>query len=229
MSDKLTNAANTGASASARQGTETPATALNSFNTMTAMADKASARVSVAIPVKVVKVTGGAGALAPGGTVDVQPLVQQIDGYGNGTPHETVYGIPYHRYQGGDTAVIFDPRVGDVGYMIVADRDTSVVKKTLKSSLPGSRRRFSYSDGTYFGVYGSSEAPRQYIRSTDDGLEISDRYGNKIVMSASGIQLISSSGTIKATAGGKTVDVTKHLHSGVQPGGGNSGQPVNGS
>lgn len=51
------------------------------------------------VPVKVVAVNGGGVGAPP--TVDVQPMVNQIDGQGNQTPHGIIYGLPATRSQGG--------------------------------------------------------------------------------------------------------------------------------
>ena len=75
--------------------------------------------------VQVVAVHGG--GLNPAGTVDVFPLVCQVDGGFTGKPHGTVYGLPWSRVQGGQNAVVCDPQVNDVGYVVCADRDISKV------------------------------------------------------------------------------------------------------
>ena len=86
-----------------------------------------------------------------GMTVNVLPLVNQVDGSGNATPHGTVYNIPFKRVQSGANAIIMDPQVGDIGYVVVADRDISSVKNTKKQANPGSARRFDLADGVYDG------------------------------------------------------------------------------
>lgn len=174
---------------SAHRGDATPATAVDKFNAAQFMADRAVSRVSVSIPVRVVRVSNTFGALSPIGTVDVLPLVKQIDGYNNVFDHETVYGLTYFRYQGGTSAVIMDPVVGDRGLAIVSDRDISVVKQTRDPSPPGSRRRFNLADSIYFGVILSGEAPTQYVRFHGTGIDIRDRNGNRILMSPSGISM----------------------------------------
>lgn len=125
------------------------------------------ALINVATPVKVVAVDAS-GGIAPAGTVDVLPLVSQIDGIGNATPHSTVFGLTYFRLQGGDNAVIIDPKVGDVGFAVFADRDISAVKAAKAQALPGSRRRFSLADGVYLGAI-LREAPKSYIWFAPDG------------------------------------------------------------
>ncbi len=78
--------------------------------------------------VKVIAVHGGGTGSPP--TVDVQPMVNQVDGFGNQTPHGVVYGLPCFRLQGGNGAVILDPVVGDKGLAVFCDRDISTVKAT---------------------------------------------------------------------------------------------------
>lgn len=181
------------------------------------------ARLSTATIVKVVRAPYDASgsAITPGsasaiGFVDVQPMVNQIDGYGNATPHGTVYKLSYHRLQGGNGAVIADPAVGDVGKMVIADRDTSVVRATGAQGNPGSRRIFDKADGTYFGSLIAS-APTQYLAFTADGIKISDKHGNSIVTGASGITItdckgntitMDSTGIVLKVPSGKLVQET---------------------
>lgn len=119
------------------------------------------ARVRTAHPVKVIAVHGG--GLGPIGTVDVQPLVSQVNGIGQGVPHGIVYGRPYLRYQGGTSAVILDPGIGDTGLLQCCDRDISNVVATLSAALPGSFRRFNFADGIYVGCCMSLLMPTQYV------------------------------------------------------------------
>src|SRR6185437_16016635 len=134
--------------------------------------ERTLARVRTIIPVKVIAVNGGGGAVAAPPTVNVQPLVQVIDGQGNVTSHGTINNIPVWRLQSAWGSLIVDPVAGDVGAMGVCDRDISVVKNTAgKESQPGSRRKYDLADGIYFGgLFGS--APTQYVRFTENGVEV---------------------------------------------------------
>lgn len=141
------------------------------------------ARMSTLRQVKVVAVhlpkddkpDGGThGQVEKSGTLDVQPLVSMTDGAGKSTPHGVIYGIPYHRHQGGKNATILDPVVGDVGLAMVSDRDISALVsqyakkgKIEKEANPGSHRRFDLSDSVYLGGWGN-EKPEQYRSYTDD-------------------------------------------------------------
>ena len=79
--------------------------------------------------VQVVAVTND-GGVEPVGFVDVHPMVAQVDGKGQPTPHGVIYGLPYIRVQGGSNAVILDPQVGDIGLAVFCAQDISKVKAT---------------------------------------------------------------------------------------------------
>ena len=116
--------------------------------------------------VKVLAVSGGGVGSPP--IVTVQPLVNQVDGEGNQTPHGPIYNIPVFRLQGGLTALILDPSVGDTGDAICCDRDISIVKVTGQVSGPGSFRQNDWSDGCYFGGF-LNGTPTTYAQASDAG------------------------------------------------------------
>lgn len=221
----------------------------SSFNNQTFLVEQLLALIRTATLVQVQKCTNN-GELAAVGTVDVLPLVNMTDGLNNGSEHGTLYKLPYCRVQGGVNAIIIDPKPGDIGVAVFADRDISVVKKTKKRANPSIRRRHSMADGIYlFGVLNA--VPTQYIRFSDDGIEIIDKNGNKIQMTSAGIKftdcnsqtmemkagsiamttdLLSNTKAIKAGLGGADeVGVQTHRHSGVTTGGGSTAAPTAGT
>lgn len=144
--------------------------------------------------VKVVAVNGGGGAVAKVGTVDVQPLVSMVDGADNATVHGTVHGLPWMRMQGGNGAIIADPKVGDIGFVVVADRDSSNVSGG-NTVTPGSSRKHHISDGVYVGgIY--NDAPEQYIQFTETGMKFADKNGNKIEFTEDGAKVTDKSGNV---------------------------------
>lgn len=150
-------------------------------------------KMATATLVKVVKNTV-AGIVGPVGFVDVVPLVNMLDGNAKAYEHGTVFSLPYFRMQGGaEKAIIMDPKVGDVGMVVFADRDISAVKRTKKQSNPGSRRRFDMADGMFVGCY-LGGTPTCYLQFTDD---------DKIVASPDGgttlYQVEAGKITLKAT------------------------------
>jgi hypothetical protein len=161
----------------------------------------ATVRTAALVQVKAVTTSGG---LSPIGTVDAVPLVNMLDGNGNATPHQKIFGLMYFRLQGGANAVIMDPVVGDIGVAVICDRDGSAVKSSLAQANPGSGRRFDLADGIYFGCTLSGSAPTQYVQFTATGINIVSASGginlNGTIIDQSGnLQL---AGAIEAVGGG---------------------------
>ncbi len=181
-------------------------------------------------------------AVTPGdtsgpGSVDVQPMVAQLDGYGNAVPHGTVFNLPVMRYQGGGNAVLIEPKVGDIGLAVFASHDISSVKQTKAPGNPGSRRRYDWADGLYIGGF-LNGAVSQFVRIGDDGVTITSASGLPVTINAPGGLVVNADATIngnitatgKITTGagstfnGKAFD--SHKHTGVTTGSGTSGPPA---
>lgn len=167
-------------------------------------------RIRTMVMVEVMGITGGAGAIAKPGTVNVRPLVKIVDGNNNVSSHGTIMNIPVHRYGSGNGAVICDPVVGDKGWMAVADRDSSVVVKTGAEAQPGSRRKFDMADGVYMGSI-LSDVPEQYITFTADGMKMADKNGNTITTGATGMNQTDTNGNQIQMAAGHVNIVTPVL------------------
>lgn len=134
------------------------------------------------VQVKAVNATG----IGPVGTVDVQPMVAQLDGAGNAHAHGIIHNIPYFRLQGGANALIIDPKVGDIGMCGFCSRDISSVKANKAPSAPQSRRKFDYADGLYFGGF-LNGVPNQYIFFKEIGIDVVST--GKIYMKGTSIEL----------------------------------------
>lgn len=106
-----------------------------------------------------------------GFVVDAQPMVSQVDGAGNAVPHGIIHGMPVWRIQGGSSAVVVAPAVGDIGVAIFASTDISGVKRSGAPTTPGSARRFDWGDGIYLGGV-LNAAPTQFVRLDNDGITI---------------------------------------------------------
>lgn len=150
------------------EGPAGPVDGASEFNAQAFLIRQILSQMATVTVVKVVGVTN-AGGITPAGTVDVIPMVNQIDGAGNATPHGTIYKLPYSRLQGGANAVIIDPKVDDIGIVVFASHDISSVKSTRKVSNPGSRRRFDWADGIYIGWI-LNGTPTQYVGISDEGV-----------------------------------------------------------
>lgn len=189
----------------------------NPFNAIAFLVEQLMAGKAFAAMVLVKSVTGGTAAASPP-RVSVQPMVNQVDGLGNQTPHGIIYNLPCFRLQGGAGAVVLDPVVGDKGMAIICDRDISNVKNTGAISGPGSFRQNDWADGCYFGSFLDS-APTTYVGFGNGSLSL-------VTPSAS---VIISNGTIATTGAllNNGVDVgSTHKHGGVTSGSSDTGTPV---
>lgn len=139
-------------------------------------------------------------------TVDVQPMVAQVDQTGTATPHGIIRNVPVSRLQAGATAIVIDPQVGDIGVAVCADRDISSAIANQAPSNPGSFRRFDWADAIYlFGI--ASTAPTMCsIAVNASGVTISGDNGNLYVTGNLG----SANGVtgMFTTLTGQTVTVT---------------------
>jgi hypothetical protein len=187
-------------------GQQTPNDFSNELNAIAFVIRQMMSQLNIMQPVQVQTVHGGAGAIAAAGTVDVLPLVNQIDGAGFSTPQGTVYGIPWFRLQGGNGAVICDPVANDIGFVVCADRDISAVKASKQQSNPGSPgRRYDIVDGIYIGGF-LNGSPTAYLDFASTGIQIVDGQGNTITTTSGGIQIVDGQGnTITTTSTGMTL------------------------
>jgi hypothetical protein len=207
------------------------------------------ARVDTLVLVKVVAVAPGKGSPPIGGTVDVQPLVNQIDGATppNSTPHGTVYGLPYSRWRCGPWEIVGDPVVGAIGVALCCSRDISVVKNTKAQANPGSQRRFTIADGLFvpLGSFFDGAAAATIFLKPDGTINITDQNNNSFVSSTEGwvlgiggtpiLTLTSSLATFSVKVSmpdfetGSLPSYGTHTHGGVQTGSGDTGPPQSGT
>nr|DAN96667.1 MAG TPA: baseplate protein [Caudoviricetes sp.] len=205
-----------------------------------------------ALPVRVIRVKYG--GLAPVGFVDIQPLPKQIDPGGQPMDYPMIANVPYFRLQGGKNAIIIDPQEGDIGVAVFSSRDISGVKRARGEAVVGSYRRMNLSDAIYSGGI-LNQTPQQYVMFSDSGITVYSptkitcvapdivlegansitadtplfKITGQMVQTGakgSGAQtqggITNTGGTISSN--GKVLET--HVHSGVQTGGGNTGQPV---
>ena len=215
-------------------GAQDQGTAPSDYNALVFVIRQEMAKLRTGVPAKVVRAPYDAsgnpippGTVGPIGFIDVQPMVNQLDGYGNATSHGNVTKLSYHRYQSASGAFISDPVVGDIGQLHVADRDTSSVRATNDVSNPGSGRMHDLADSTFIGAP-QAGTPTQYFAWTATGFSIGDKNGNTIVAGPGGVTI---NGTLTVKTNGdivtkKGTDLDNHTHSGVTAGGDDTGPPV---
>lgn len=163
------------------------------------------------------------------GTVDVLPLVAQTSGDGRIFERAEIGDVPYLRIQGGQSAIVIDPKPGDIGFIVIAGRDMTGAIAVRDVAPPSTARVFSTSDCVYVGGF-LNDAPTQFIQATENGWRIVtpgdvsiEAQGNVNIKAASVTANcdISTSGDVKA--GG--ISLKNHTHGGVQSGGSSTQKP----
>ena len=179
------------------------------YNNLRFVVEQALANVQTATIVKVIACSND-GGLSQVGTVDVQILANQVSiGAGGqmvGTPHLTMYGLPYLRVQGGANAIIIDPQPGDIGIAVFASRDITNVKSTKAQANPGSFRTHDFSDGMYLGGL-LNGVPTQYIQFSETGIAITSPANLRISVGASSVEIMES-GEVSITAPTLTANIS---------------------
>lgn len=218
-------------------------TEFNALNFLAQQLDNEQWTGTIVRILAVYNVSGGSatpGTVAPSGYVDVQPLINQVDGFGNAVPHRTIYKMVYYRQQGGPNAIICDPEENDVGFALFADHDISTAITGLAGGNasntqtwnPGSGRRFDPADGVYLGGLPLNTTPKQYITFTKDssgnrGINWTDANANSIVSNNQGMTFTDCNGNIMAmTSSGIAFTSTSLTNTGEITAGQGSGDQV---
>jgi hypothetical protein len=128
--------------------------------------------VRTAIPVQVVAVHPGTGNPPSIGTVDVQPLVQTVDGSEKLWNLGVTHSAQFCRIQSGGNAIVMDPTKGDIGLAVVCDRDISSVIAAAGLAGPGSNRTHDISDLVYVLSLLSAAEITQYLLINSDGITL---------------------------------------------------------
>ncbi|WP_345822891.1 hypothetical protein ABC766_32150 (plasmid) [Methylobacterium fujisawaense] len=168
-------------------------------------------------------------------TVDIRPVLSDVDGLGQAQKPDVIYGVPVPRNQSGDSVIINDPNVGDRAHFSVFDRDHSSAQASdWKSGNPGSFRRSTLSDAVFHAVLPrEAQEVKQYVRMDENGVDIRQRDGHTIAMTKDGVNIngavfdkdgnITTPGNMTAGKGtADQVDLQGHAH-------GTSGPPTPGT
>lgn len=189
------------------QGQQQPSDAASQYNNIEFIVQQILGRVNTTKLVKVKKIYSS-NAVAAVGFVDVQPMVNMLDGIGGSTSHGTINKIPYTRIQGGKNAVIMDPKVDDIGWMACCDRDISGVKESKDLANPNSYREFNFADGVYIGGL-LNGIPDNYIQFTDDD-KINIVAKSDVSVTTQGKAKITSTGDVQVVSSGGDINLTAH-------------------
>lgn len=191
------------------RGTAEYSAYMSEYNSLSFIIKKAiQEKVNTCLPVKVVAVSAD--------YVDVLPLVTQISGKGEAVEPTTVHHIPYMRYHGGICAVKLEPVVGDIGLLVVCDKDTGGVKKGMENpAKPASYRGSNLANGFYVGGFLNKE-PSTFIELKQD---------KTIVITAPNGLIINNDVTVNGDVVASGISLVNHVHGGVESGGSDTAPP----
>lgn len=154
--------------------------------------------VNTATLVRVTAVTPTEGAV---GLVDVLPLVQQTDTIGTVIDAVTIFQLPYLRAQGGLSAIILDPVVGDIGLAVFAQRDISSVISTQAEGPAPTNRAYDMGDGLYLGGFLNAD-PTQFIEFLPDAAGINITTPGDLTVTCEGDMSLSVGGALNVEVAG---------------------------
>lgn len=201
---------------------------IGEFNTLSFLIEQQIKGINTCELVRVVAVNQDS-------TVDVLPLLNQIDGNEQAIAQSTLYNIPFSRLQAGQNGLIIDPEIGDIGLCCYCQRDISSIKTSKKQSNPLSKRYFSPSDGIYVASIASlNNTPTRFIHFKQDGIEINGI--ENVTVNATNTTINSTStlngdltvnGQITATGDilSGAISLITHVHGGVTSGDKTTGVP----
>ena len=168
-------------------------------------------------------------------TVDIRPALKAYSKASNtSVSRALIPNVPFWMYRAGDTYLTLPIKVGDTGLAIFSQRDITNWKETGGEVPLQSTRIHDYNDALFLPYFGpSSNAVANYnpnnITIVKNGKTIEVQDGTLYAPDYTIVcQSVYASGTIESAtdviAGG--VSGKTHIHSGVTPGSGNTGEPV---
>lgn len=154
----------------------------------------------------------------------VQPLVPMVTTDNIIVQRGELQSVPVQIDGGGSFMVSFPVQPGDLGYIKANDRDISLFLQSLQNAQPNTARKHSFEDAVFIPAVLAGYT----IASGDaENLVIQSLSGNvKISLGAISISIEAPTVTIQSTSGNTTIDGKEflpHVHSGVTPGGSDTG------
>lgn len=168
----------------------------------------------------------------------VQPLIQMVTTSGELVSRAFVASVPVFQYSGGGFVINFPLNSGDYGWLKANDRDISLFLQGWNETQPNTDRKHSFSDAVFFpdtmrgwdiseaGLVIQSMDGSQCISIQDNIIKI--KSSTQVIIDAPDANFtgnITAQGEITTELRGG-IDLSDHIHTGVQTGGGNTGLPI---
>lgn len=178
-------------------------------------------------------------------TVQPQIMVGTTDG--RSVNRAQIASVTVAAWGGGGFVLSFPIKPGDLGWIKATDRDLSLYMQANmeREELPNTTRMHTFQDGFFLPdtmmrmvVIDPADAERMVLQQLDGATRIALGEGTVDITAPTSVTIDSPTVTItgdlvvdgKADVAGEVtgngIELSTHPHSGVQPGGGNSGPPV---
>ena len=169
----------------------------------------------------------------------VVPIVKLLTTEGRQVGRAQIASIPVMQFGGNGVVLSFDLKAGDLGWIKANDRDISLILQSYRDNAPNTLRKHSFSDAVFIpdvmhGVTVDAEDAHHAVLQTLDGLVRVAIWPDRIKMTAGDLVVmigpdeIQVTGHVKFTGGIEIdgIEFGTHVHTGVTPGGGTTGEPV---
>jgi hypothetical protein len=140
-------------------GSQNLSTNLTDFNTLDFYIDGKLLRINT---IKICKIS----AVNADGTVNVIPMVKNLNGKKEPLPLSELKSFPILRQQGGTSGFIIEYQVGDIVLVGFCDRDPQAVIRSKKEAAPSTYTPFPLSGGIVLGAVLFEDA-QIYVKVTD--------------------------------------------------------------
>ena len=102
-------------------------------------------------------------------TIDVIPIIKNVDNDKNPIDEVPIYGIPYIEWQFGTNTIKAKPAIGDIGLLLINKKDTS----SINAGIVSNNSKFNTGNGIYLGgLKGFNATPTQFIEFKDNEITI---------------------------------------------------------
>lgn len=170
----------------------------------------------------------------PKNRATVQPLIMLLTTSNTTVPRATIASVPVYQIGGGGFILNFNLKAGDLGWIKASDRDISLFLQSYNQSAPNTVRKHNFSDSVFYPdvmkgyTIAGEDAENAVLQNLDGSVKISLSQTD-VKISAPSIN-IEASGAVAITSAtlthnGKNIG-DDHVHSGVTPGGSNTGVPA---
>lgn len=129
-----------------------------------------------------------------GNTIDVIPVIKDINASREPIDESPIYGVRYVRFQYGSNAIRVAPKENDIGLLLVCKKDISA----YDSGMVATKIKYNLTNGIYLGgLCGANSDPTQFIDFENDKITITGT--GTININAKDVNITSETAKVEAS------------------------------